>query len=142
MTPEGLAKLLEHEGELLSAYQDTLGWWTIGVGHLIDKRKGGTIPQRISRLLLADDIATKTAECRAAFDWFDGLDATRQDAVVNLAFNVGIDGLKKFHLMIAAIERQDWKTAAFELFNSQWRHQVQKERVDDLCGALEYGIWD
>jgi len=142
MTPEGQNKLIEHEGEVLSAYQDSLGYWTIGVGHLIDKRHGGAIPQRISRLLLADDIAIKTAECRSAFDWFDGLDATRQDAIVNLAFNLGIDGLKGFKLMIGAIERQDWKQAAFELFNSLWANQVQKSRVDDLIAAIEFGLWD
>ena len=142
MTPDGQNKLIGHEGEVLHAYQDSLGWWSIGVGHLIDFRKGGSIPQRISRLLLADDIAVKTAECRAAFDWFDGLDLVRQDAIVNLAFNLGIEGLKGFKLMIEAIERQDWKTAAFELWNSLWAKQVQKDRVDDLTAALEFGIWD
>jgi len=142
VTPEGQAKLIEHEDEVLHAYQDSLGWWTIGVGHLIDKRKGGSIPQRISRLLLVDDIAVKTAECRAAFDWFDDLDETRKDAIVNLAFNLGTEGLKGFPLFIAAMVAQDWKKAAFELWNSQWARQVQKTRVDDITGAIEYGVWD
>lgn len=142
MTPDGLAKLIQHEGEILHAYQDSLGFWTIGVGHLIDKRKGGSIPQRISRLLLADDIATKTAQCRAAFDWFDGLDATRQDAIVNLAFNMGINGLKGFSKMLDAISRQDWKQAAVELADSKWAKQVGSNRRDDLMDALELGIWD
>ena len=30
------ARLRLEEGEVLHAYQDSLGWWTIGVGHLID----------------------------------------------------------------------------------------------------------
>lgn len=37
-----LASLLtSDEGRVPHAYQDHLGYWTIGVGHLIDRRKGG-----------------------------------------------------------------------------------------------------
>lgn len=141
MTPEGQARLIGHEDEILYAYQDSLGYWTIGVGHLIDKRKGGAIPQRISRELLEDDINVATVRARIAFPWFDGLDPVRQDAIVNLTFNLGIEGLKKFQLMIGAIQRQDWGRASYELFNSLWAHQVQRQRRDDLMRAIESGEW-
>ncbi len=36
-------QLRRDEGEVLHAYQDSLGYWTIGIGVLIDKRKGGGI---------------------------------------------------------------------------------------------------
>ena len=45
--------LIAEEGEKLSAYQDSMGFWTIGVGRLIDARKGGGISQEESRYLLA-----------------------------------------------------------------------------------------
>ena len=141
MTPQGYIKIIEHEGEILHAYQDSLGYWTIGIGHLIDKRKGGGIPQRISRELLEDDISVATVHCRIAFPWFDGLDPVRQDAIVNLCFNLGIEGLKKFHNMLAAIEKQDWPQAAYELFNSLWAKQVQERRRVDLMTAIEKGVW-
>ena len=64
VTPEGQARLIEHEGEILHAYPDSEGWLTIGIGHLIDKRKGGAISQRVSRLLFEDDIALATAQDR------------------------------------------------------------------------------
>lgn len=35
------AQLRRDEGEKLYAYQDTLGYWTIGIGRLIDRRRGG-----------------------------------------------------------------------------------------------------
>lgn len=141
MTNEGMAFLIKHEGEVLHAYSDSQGFLTIGVGHLIDSRRGGAIPQRISRELLADDIAVATVRARAAFAWFDALDPARQDAIVNLVFNMGIEGVKRFGLMIEAIEAQDWGRASYELFNSLWAKQVQKERVDDLRRALENGRW-
>jgi len=141
MTPQGYAKLIEHEGEKLTPYKDSLGYWTIGVGHLIDSRRGGGITMRVSRMLLDDDINVATVHCRIAFPWFDGLDPVRQDAIVNLAFNMGIDGLKKFHLMIAAIEQEDWEKAAYELWNSLWAKQVQDRRRVELMTALEKGVW-
>ena len=30
----------DHEGRVPHAYQDHKGFWTIGVGHLIDERRG------------------------------------------------------------------------------------------------------
>lgn len=141
MTPTGQAILIDHEGEELSAYQDSLGFWTIGIGHLIDKRKGGAIPQRISRELFEDDVNVAHVKARIAFPWFDHLDPVRQDAIVNLTFNLGIEGLKKFRLMNGHIEYGNWEGAAYELYNSLWAKQVQKKRVDDLMRALEKGVW-
>ena len=141
MTPEGQARLISHEGERLSAYQDSEGWWTIGIGHLIDARKGGAIPQRISRMLFEDDTNIATVRARMHFDWFDGLDPVRQDVIVNLVFNMGVGGVEQFKLMIAAIQRHDLHEAAFQLANSKWGRQVHVERKTDLCNALEKGRW-
>jgi lysozyme len=42
-------QLRRDEGEVLHAYQDKYGYWTIGVGRLIDARKGGGISVEESR---------------------------------------------------------------------------------------------
>ncbi len=36
-----------HEGRVLHAYRDSLGFWTIGVGSLIDETKGAKLPDHI-----------------------------------------------------------------------------------------------
>lgn len=36
-----------HEGRVLHAYRDSLGFWTVGVGRLIDARKGAKLPAYI-----------------------------------------------------------------------------------------------
>lgn len=146
MTPEGQARLIEHENEILYAYPDSKGFWTIGIGHLIDVRKGGAIPQRISRLLFEDDVARFTATARANLDWFDALDPVRQDVVVMLLFNMGLGddriGFRSFKLMIQAIKDKNWHEAAFQLANSDWaRKDVGKDRKVALCNALETGRW-
>ena len=141
MTPEGYLKLLEHEGEVFHAYKDSLGYLTIGVGHCIDERKGCGITKDISRRMLDDDIARATAGCRGAFSWFDDLDPVRQDVIIMLAFNMGIDHLKAFRLMSAAIEQKRWSEAAYQLANSLWGRQVGLDRKRSLCDALESGKW-
>ena len=40
-----LSILIDHEGSEKSAYQDTLGYWTIGHGRLIDKRKNAGLSE-------------------------------------------------------------------------------------------------
>jgi GH24 family phage-related lysozyme (muramidase) len=40
-----LRKLVEfHEGKIPYAYRDSLGLWTVGIGRLIDARKGAKLP--------------------------------------------------------------------------------------------------
>ncbi len=146
MTPEGVALLIEHEGEILHAYPDSKGLLTIGVGHLIDARRGGGITQRISRLILEDDISRHTIGLQQ-HAWFRDLDAVRQDVMIMLSFNMGLGswenrtGLLGFRKMIQACERQDWHGAAWELSNSDWKNDVQKDRHDSLTDALESGRW-
>jgi lysozyme len=43
-----------HEGRVLHAYRDSLGFWTIGVGRLIDARKGAKLPEHILEQLTPD----------------------------------------------------------------------------------------
>ena len=138
MTPEGETRLRDHEGLRLKVYTDTVGKLTVGWGRNIEDVG---ISYDEAKLMLETDINRATAQARSAFPWFDPLDPVRQDVVVNLIFNMGLGGFKTFHNMIAAIERQDWHSAAFELFNSKWATQVGKTRRDDLCNAMEKGIW-
>jgi lysozyme len=142
MTDEGKAALIKHEGEVLHAYQCPTGHWTIGVGHSIDERNGGGISQRISRLLLDDDLTNCTLQARQTFPWFDTLDPVRQDVVVQMIFNCGLAGFQGFKDCITAIAQHDWHTAALELADSEWAKQVGPQRTHDLTYALEHGHWE
>ena len=44
--------------------------------------------------------------------------------IANMAFNLGITKLKKFQLMLSAINAEDYKTASKEGLNSKWAKQV------------------
>ena len=138
MTPEGYSKLIDFEGERFSAYQDSLGYWTVGIGHCIDERKGCGISQNISRRLFEDDLARFTATARCSFDWFDALDPVRQDVIVMLLFDPGVSGL---NAMLNAFGEHAWHEAAFQLANSTWGRKIDNDRKKEMCSAIEYGRW-
>jgi lysozyme len=118
------AQLIDHEGLKLSVYRDSLGYLTIGVGRLIDARKGGRITRDEAIYLLDNDIAEKIGQLRSALPWFEAQDVIRQRALVDLAFNLGTPGLLKFKNTLAAWKRGDYDGAARGLEKSLWFKQV------------------
>lgn len=137
MNPLIEAQLLRDEAEVLHAYKDSKGYLTIGVGHLIDERLGGGISRKISRLILADDIAEKDAECRKAYAWYGALDDVRQSVVLNMRFNLG-PRLDSFHDTLAAIARHDYEAAAAHMITSLWARQVG-DRANRLAEMMRTG---
>ena len=69
-----------------------------------------------------------------------GLDAVRQRVLVDMGFNLGIPTLLKFQNMWAAIEEEDFQTAADEARDSRWAKQVGR-RAERLCQAMATGEW-
>jgi lysozyme len=84
-----IAELLRDEGFVPHAYQDSLGYWTIGIGRLIDKRKGGGISRMEADFLKFNDIAYGRLALDAKIPWWRELDPVRQRAVQNMAFQLG-----------------------------------------------------
>lgn len=139
-------RLKLEEGEVLHAYQDSLGWWTIGVGHLIDGRKGGAIPPEISDALLEWDLARVERQLDPAIPWWRTLDDIRQQVVMDLTFNMGWapnapGGFDDFHNTLAALQRGRWADGATGLRKSLWYRQVGSRRAEPLCVAVETGAF-
>ena len=126
MTPLELM-IIKHEGIRLKPYKDTMGLLTIGVGRCLD-RKG--ITQEEAYILLRNDIAECIEQLEDNLPWFVRLDDARQDALTDMCFNLGINGLLKFKNMLSAIERKDWNTAHNEALNSAWARQVGPRAIE------------
>lgn len=119
-----IAELERDEGRVLHAYQDHLGWWTIGIGRLIDKRKGGGISNEEADYLKRNDIAKVRAQLDENLPWWRDLDPVRQRAIQNMCFQLGIAGLLKFKSSLALIRSGDWASAAAHLNASLWARQT------------------
>jgi len=133
------AMLVREEGEVLHEYKDHLGYSTIGVGRLIDSRRGGRISKEESRYLLANDIKSR-AEHAKAYPWFDELDENRQAVVVGMIFQLGSAGFDQFHNTIKKIASGDYAGASASMLNSKWARQTP-ERAKRMATILATGHW-
>jgi len=134
------AQLRRDEGEVLYAYQDSLSYLTIGVGRLIDKRKGGGITHEESDYLLSNDIDKREAELLRRAPWMANLDAARFGALVNIAFQMGVDGLLGFTNTLALLRAGDYPGAAAGMLKSKWAGQTP-ERAQRIAQQIIKGEW-
>ena len=130
--------LIKHEGEVNHAYRDSEDYLTIGVGRLIDHRRGGKISHDEAMYLLDNDIKAVIGQCDREFDWFDELDETRKIVVLDMVFNFGIAGFSKFKKTIYFIQISDYTEASVEMLNSKWASQVGK-RATELSNMMKSG---
>jgi len=133
-----IEELKRDEGVIPHAYQDSLGYWTIGVGRLIDKRKGGKLTTEEIEYLLMNDIDEKVADLDKHIPWWRGLSPVRQRVMINMCFNLGIGGLLKFKNTLAMIKSGNYEGAARGMLNSLWAKQVGK-RANRLSDMMRNG---
>jgi lysozyme len=131
-------ELRRDEGVVRHAYQDSLGFWTIGVGRLIDARNGGGLSDEEVDYLLQNDVDTVRAQLDASLPWWRSLDEVRQRVLINMAFNLGIRGLLGFKNTLAAVKAGQWDKAAKGMLASKWADQV-KGRAARLAHMMKTG---
>lgn len=138
MTLEEMLRV--HEGFVGHAYRDHLGYWTIGIGRLIDQRRGGGITEEEARYLLRNDLERIRGELHDRVGWLGSLSDVRRAAVLDMAFNLGVDGLLGFRRMLAALEARDYQRAADEALDSLWARQVGM-RARDIAEMVRHDRW-
>ena len=132
----------------LEPYKDSEGYWTIGIGHMIDRRLGGSLPSWIRasfpldraevHQLLMLDIGQAEAAIINRKPWVVRLDPVRRTIMVALCFQLGINRLLLFHNTLAAIQAGDWDAAANGLINSKM-HSQATARTNRLAAAMRTG---
>lgn len=140
MISELTKQLRADEGVVSHAYQDHLGFWTIGVGRLIDKRKGGGLRPFEIDYLLRNDIEDRINELTKRLSWFQNLDDARRAVLVNMSFQMGVDGLMQFRNTLEMIKQGDFDKAADGMLNSLWARQTP-ERAKRLSLQMRTGAW-
>ena len=134
-----------HEGRVPYAYPDSLGFITIGVGHLIDRRKGGRLPEAIIDALLDLDIKEHADALFAVQPWVRDLDEVRKAVMVDMAFNMGVepfdhDGFKDWPMFIEQVKTGKYKAAAANMLSTTWAKQVGP-RANRLATMMTTGKW-
>ena len=138
MTDALIEQLKRHEGLVLHAYTDHLGFWTIGYGRLIDERRGGGLSEEEAELLLRNDVQRVTDEVERRLPWVRGLSEPRRQALCNMAFQMGVAGLLGFRKMLAAMRSGRFDRAAREALDSRWAKQTPT-RAEEVAGMIRDG---
>jgi lysozyme len=140
MIEELTKQLKRDEGVRPWAYADHLGYLTIGVGRLIDPRKNGRLRDSEIDLLLSNDILDRIAAVRSALPWFDGLDEPRKGVLLNMAFQMGTEGMLAFTTTLAHVRAGRYADASKAMLKSKWATQTPA-RAQRLAKQMEDGTW-
>jgi lysozyme len=131
VSAQTLADLRRDEGWSARVYNDSLGIPTIGYGFRLST---WVMPRAAADLAL--DLMLQGVEAELTERWpaFTKQPDDVRRGLLNMGYNLGIDGLLEFKLMLAALERGDRETAAVNALNSKWAKQVgiRAERIANL----------
>lgn len=142
MSHQNLTRQLRgDEGVREQAYQDHLGYWTIGVGRLIDKRKPGSgLRDHEIDYLLKNDILDRVDALTRRLPWFKDLDEARQGVLLNMSFQMGVDGLLGFNNTLGLVRSGYYEQAAEAMLKSLWARQTPA-RARRMAEQMRTGEW-
>jgi len=130
------AELVRDEGVRLKAYQDSVGKWTLGVGHNIEDVP---ISYNAAMQILQDDIIVVMGQLNGHLPWWAMLNDVRQRVLANMTYNLGIAGLLTFKNTLAAVQGGDYEKAAEGMLASKWATQVGA-RATRLAQMMRTGL--
>ena len=140
------AEIKRHEGEVLEVYEDSLGYKTLGVGHLIQKKDlefnlpvGTPVIQEVVDLYYEDDFNKHLNETKELIgeEEFENLPEPIQHVLINMCFNLGRTRFSKFKNMLNACKEHNWKEMANQMEDSKWFSQVGRRSVELQQMVLE-----
>ena len=70
--------------------------------------------------------------------WFGGLNDARQEAMIDISFNLGQTRLRGFKKALDAMSTEDFDRAADEFMDSKWAEQV-KSRAPEVTEMIRTG---
>lgn len=136
------ADLKSDEGFCPHVYQDTEGYYTLGYGFMVDPDRGGEIPIEVADSWLDFNIGQIVDELWGRLDNFHSYPCQVQRALVNMAYQMGVDGLLGFRKMLALIDAGKYREAADEGLKSRWAVQTpnRAQRVTDWIRSAADGM--
>lgn len=130
-----LEQLVRDEGLRYTAYQDSRGVWTLGMGHNLTVPISHDVALQIAR----DDLLAAETACLTLPFWSQ-LSEPRQGVVRNMVFNLGLAGFSRFPKLRAALVAGDYERAATEMLDSTWAKQVGA-RAHRLATQMRTDVW-
>lgn len=129
------------EGRRPCVYQDSLGYWTIGDGILVDSRVtgAGLRPEEMD-FITANRIKLTADELARRLPWVATLEEPRRAALVDMAYQLGVPGLLGFRTALTYCALGQWERAATAFLTSRWATQTPA-RAQRLAKQIKTGSW-
>ena len=132
-------RIKKHEGFVPKIYRDSLGYATIGYGHLV-----------LPTDHFEDGVEYSKEELNEVFekDFQNALDNANKligdiplvyqakEVICEMVFQLGIGGVSKFKNMWKALEQGDYYLASQEMLDSRWAKQTPK-RAESLSNIMK-----
>lgn len=129
-----IEQLKRHEGLKLKPYKCTEGKLTIGYGRNLEDR--GITKSEAEEMLLTD--MCEVEEHLFNEGLLSDLNDARKAVLINMGFQLGIQGLFGFKRMIAAVDSKQFELAAKEMLDSKWAKQTPN-RAKELSEQMLTG---
>ncbi|WP_243878372.1 glycoside hydrolase family protein [Helicobacter pylori] len=130
--------IVDLEGFSPSVYTDKTGHPTIGYGYNLSvySYESKSITKAYG---LLTDILKENYKAILSYGWYKNLDAMRRMVILDLSYNLGLNGLLKFKQFIKAIEDKNYALAVERLQKSPYFNQVKK-RASRNMEILKLGV--
>jgi len=130
-------RIKKHEGYRDTIYADSLGYSTIGYGHLVIE--DGFIPgvqysKKELEQVFEKDFETAVQSAKKLVGDYD-LNDDAFGVVVEMCFQLGLPRISKFKFFLAALKIQDYEKAAEEMLLSKW-HEQTPTRCQELTNIM------
>lgn len=104
--------------------------WTVGHGFT----GGTTLDSRMSRLMSERKLEEKVIEMdgvlKNTLTWYKDATEVTKGILINMAFNMGVNGLLGFHNTLRFISEKNYEQAAKNMEQSLWYRQVKGRAVE------------
>ena len=141
--PKQLTLAIENaEGFRSHAYWDPIGkLWTVGFGQTGPNIGPNTVVtrQQATQWVIQNEQRIYN-QLLAALPWAAYLSEVRLGALIDAAYNLGVQGLLGFNEALSTMKAQDWVGAVQGFRQSLWYQQVP-DRVNTVCYMVLFDEW-
>ena len=118
---ELLNSIRKHEGFRSKVYNCTENYPTIGYGFAI---KDLVLDEDICNIILQRKLESLIRSIEFKFKWYADLPNAVKDVVIEMCYQLGVNGVSKFKKTIEHLKCEEWELAADEMLDSKWAKQT------------------
>ena len=132
-------RIKQHEGFRDTIYSDSLGFATIGYGHLVlptdNFVEGTTYPKKMLEKVFDNDFKIAHDSANELLTDIEHNDIIK-GVIIEMCFQLGKPRVMKFKKMWEALKNNDLETASKEMIDSNWHKQTTK-RCESLANVMK-----